>query len=245
MLPNVYGPCTRIGHRGKEKLMRTKLLGLGLAATMVAGLFGLAGPATAAANAKVNVVHGIPGLTVDVCVDGAKAIPDFQPGDAVKGVALPAGSHTFKIVAQGDACSASAILSVSPTLEAGKNYTAIANLDDTGAPNIKLFTNNVNPTKPGNARLTVRHTADAPAVNVWANGGKLIGGKDFTWGRSASLQTPRGIYSAWVSLPGDFEPVIGPAVLQLKAGVAYQVYAWGDGTNGYHLAVVNLNVGTN
>ena len=225
--------------------MRKKLLGLGLAATIVVGMLGIAGPAAAAPDAKVNVVHGIPGLTVDVCVDGAKAIPGFQPGDVVKNVALPAGSHTFKIVAQGNACSASAILSASPMLEAGKNYTAIANLNASGTTNLKLFTNNVSPTKPGKARLIVRHTADAPAVNVWANGAKLIGGTDFTWGSSAALQTPRGIYAAWVSLPGDFTPVIGPAVLELKAGSAYQVYAWGDGTNGYNLAVVALKVGTN
>ena len=52
---------------------------------------------------------------------------------------------------------------------------------------------------------------------------------DFIMGKSATVTVPKGIYAAWVSLPGDYEPVIGPAVLQLKSGVAYQVYAWGDG----------------
>jgi hypothetical protein len=225
--------------------MRKRLLGLGLAATMVVGLMGLAGPASAAKMAKLNVVHGIPGLTVDVCVDGVKAIPDFAPGDKVKNVELTAASHTFKIVAQGNSCGSAAILTKTTTLEGGKNYTLVANLNDSGDPNLKRFTNNVNPTTPGNARLTVRHTADAPAVNVWANGAKLVGGKDFTWGKSATVQTPKGVYAAWVSLPGDYDPVIGPAVLKLKSGVAYQIYAWGDGSNGYDLAVLRLKVGTN
>ena len=48
-------------------------------------------------------------------------------------------------------------------------------------------------------------------------------------GQGATLQVPKGIYAAWVSLPGDDAPVIGPAVLQLNAGRAYQVYAWGNG----------------
>jgi hypothetical protein len=74
---------------------------------------------------------------------------------------------------------------------------------------------------------------------------KLIRGTDFTWGKSATLQTPKGVYAAWVSLPGDYAPVIDPAVLQLKAGHAYQVYEWGDGTDGYSFAVVKLKVGTN
>jgi hypothetical protein len=225
--------------------MRKKLIGIGVIASLVAAMVLTGGSASAAGKATLNVVHGIPGITVDVCVDGTKAIPDFEPGDVVKNVELSAASHTFKIVAQGDPCDGSGILVVTTGLEAGKNYTAIANLNASGTPNLKLFTNNVNPTKPGNARLTVRHTADAPAVNVWANGAKLIGGTDFTWGKSATIGTPKGIYAVWVSLSGDFTPVIGPRVWELKAGRAYQVYAWGDGTSGYRFAVVSLRVGTN
>src|SRR4051812_15934729 len=74
VLSSVYGSTTRIGHRRKEKLMRKKLFGLGLAATMMVGLLGIGVAANAAGTAKVNVVHGIPGVTVDVCVDGSKAI---------------------------------------------------------------------------------------------------------------------------------------------------------------------------
>ena len=226
--------------------MRKKLMGVGLAATMVmAGLMAAGGVASAAGKATLNVVHGIPGVTVDVCVNGSKAITNFAPGDVVKNIELPAGSYTFKVVAKGDPCSGTGIIVVTTPLMAGTNYTAVANLNASGDPNLKLFTNNVNPTKRGKARLSVRHTADAPAVNVWVNGMKLIRGTDFTWGKSATLQTPKGVYAAWVSLPGDYTPVIGPAVLELKAGHAYQVYAWGDGTSGYSFAVVKLKVGTN
>jgi hypothetical protein len=198
----------------------------------------------ASGSARVNVVHGIPGVTVNVCVDGSNAIPNFAPGDTVAGVALPAGSHTFKIVAQSDTtCSTAGILTATATLKAGRDYTAVASLDATGTPQLSLFTNNVKKTRKGTARLTVRHVANAPAVNVWANGTRVIGGTGFVWGKSATINARRGIYAAWVSLPGQFAPVIGPAVLQLKAGFAYQVYAWGDATDGYQLAVIAVHVG--
>lgn len=224
--------------------MRTRLLGISIAAALMFGAMSAAIPASAAGKATLNVVHGIPGVTVNVCVDGSEAIPDFQPGDVAANVQLPAGSHTFKLVAQSDTCGDTAILKKTTDLDAGKNYTVVANLNDTGAPNLKVFRNNVAKTAPGAARLTVRHTADAPAVNVWTNGARLIGGTHFTWGESATLPVPRGVYAAWVSLPGEVQPVIGPAVLVLRPGYAYQVYAWGDGTDGYHFAVVSLAVGT-
>ena len=47
-------------------------------------------------------------------------------------------------------------------------------------PNLKAFVNNVKPTAAGKARLAVRHTAQAPAVNVWGGSSKLVSGTSFT-----------------------------------------------------------------
>ena len=43
------------------------------------------------------VVHGIPKTPVDVYVDGARALDDFQPGTSKGPVALPAGPHKVAI----------------------------------------------------------------------------------------------------------------------------------------------------
>jgi len=233
---------------------RTKFWSVGVVAAAAAAVtLGPVAPAGAAlprdhgsgaSTATLNVVHGIPGVTVNVCVDGANAIPNFTPGATVTGVSLPAGSHTFKIVAQSDTtCATAGVLSATAPLKAGRNYTAVAALDATGSPQLALFTNNVSKTRKRTARLTVRHVAQAPAVNVWANGVRIVRGDNFTWGKSATRSVPKGIYAAWVSLPRQYKPVIGPAVLALKAGTAYQVYAWGNGTAGYNLAVVAVPVG--
>jgi hypothetical protein len=223
--------------------MKMRTMAVAIAGVLAIGLMG-ASPASAAGKATLNVVHGIPGVDVNVCVDGAVAIPDFQPGDVVSGVRLPAGSHDLKLVAATDTCGDTAILKANNVmLKVRRNYTVVANLDADGTPNLKIFTNDVRALRhAGTARLTVRHTADAPAVNVWANGKPLV--RKLTWGHGASLAVPRGVYAAWVSLPGKVQPVIGPAVLALHSGYAYQVYAWGDATSGYHLAVVATHVGT-
>lgn len=221
--------------------MRKRLLGLAVGAAMIVSTLG-AGSA-AAADASLNVVHGIPGVDVEVCVNGAVAIPDFNPGEVVTGVALPSGSYDVKVVAAGGACTDAAILEANGlVLTSGGNYTAVAYLQANGDPTLGMFKNNVKPVAKGSARLTVRHTAAAPEVDVWANGSVLL--QDVPNGASATMAVPKGVYAAWVSLPGDYQPVIGPEVLKLKKGNAYQVYAWGSGSAGYGLAVVAIPVGT-
>ncbi len=221
--------------------MVKRFLGLLVAATLATPVLG-AMPASAA-DASLNVLHGIPGVDVNVCLDGAEAIPDFNPGEVVTGVALAAGAYDVKIVAAADDCSGTAILEASGVeLASGKNYTAVAYLTQTGDPTLGLFANKVKPVDNGTARLQVRHTAAAPEVDVWANGAPLVTG--LANGETATTSVPKGIYAAWVSMPGDYQPVIGPAVLKLAKGHAYQVYAWGDAASGFRFAVIDLAVGT-
>ena len=208
----------------------------------VAAISGLGVAPASAADATLNVAHGIPGVDVDVCVDGSVAIPDFKPGEVVSGVALPAGSYDVKIVAAGQGCAGAAVLEADGVgLAAGRNYTAIAHMTSDGKPTLGLFVNEAKPVRRGTARVQVRHTAAAPEVNVWANGAPLV--RDLANGETATAVVRKGIYAAWVSLPGEFAPVIGPSVLQLKRGHAYQVYAWGDASAGYDFAVVDVAVG--
>jgi hypothetical protein len=220
--------------------MRKRLVGLGVAATLAVSMLGVG--TASAADASLNVVHGIPGVDVEVCVNGAVAIPGFNPGEVVTGVPLPAGSYDVKIVAAGDTCDDPAILEAAGIeLASDKNYTAIAYLMEDGTPTLGLFKNNVKPLAKGTARLTIRHTAAAPAVDVWANGTTIV--SDVPNGASATLKVPTGVYAAWASLPDEYAPVIGPAVLKLGRGTAYQVYAWGSGSAGYDFAVVAVPVG--
>ena len=221
--------------------MRKRFLALAVAGSMAISLLGIG--TASAADASLNVVHGIPGVDVNVCVDGAEAIPDFNPGEVVTGVALAAGAYDFKVVAAADSCDDAAILEATAVvLVDGGNYTAIAHLMEDGTPALDVFKNNVKPLDKGIARLTVRHTAAAPEVDVWANGSVLL--EDVPHGASATMKVPTGVYAVWASLPGDYMPVIGPDVLKLTKGMAYQVYAWGDGTSGYDFAVVAVEVGT-
>jgi hypothetical protein len=235
--------------------VRGRTLAVAVAAAGMAGGLAAAPPATAAGTAAhtsrhtaartaaVNVVHGIPGVVVKICVNGRPVADHVRYGQTLVGARLAARTQHVRLVPAGKACRTPAILKAAYHLRAGRNYTIVANLDAHGTPHLKAFRNNVRRTAPGTARLTVRHTAAAPAVNVWAGQTRLISGTGFTWGSSARFAVPAGRYSITVTLPGSTQPVIGPAPARLRAGRAYQVYAVGSPDH-YKLVTVKVRVGT-
>ena len=77
---------------------------------------------------------------------------------------------------------------------------------------------------------------------MWANGATIL--TDVPRGASADLEVPAGIYAAWVSAADDFAPVIGPAVVSLEEGMAYQVHAVGTNASNYRFVVLAQDVGT-
>lgn len=208
--------------------MRTTIFTAGAGAAAVAAAIALAGPAQAAeGDAQLSVLHGVPGLTVDVWVNGDRTLDDFAPGTLAGPLALPAGAYELAITAS-DAADASApvIGPVTVNLAASGNYTAVANLDAAGKPTANFFTNDVSQIEAGKGKLTVRHTAAAPAVDVLAGGSPAI--TNLSNPNEQSLTLDPGTISAAVAATGTTAPVIGPADLTVSEGTHTIVYAWGS-----------------
>jgi len=212
-------------------------LALGLVATFAAL------PATAAtgSTAELSVLHGVPDLTVDVWVNGERTLDDFVPGTLAGPLELPAGTYSVAITA-ADAADASspAIGPVDLPLEAGGSYTAVAHLDASGAPTATLFTNDTRPTAAGQGRLTVRHVAAAPGVDVLAGGAAVV--SNLTNPREQTLDLPAGTVSASVVATGTTQPaLLGPADVPVTEGALTVVYAWGSAEAG-NLALATQTV---
>ncbi|WP_207453935.1 DUF4397 domain-containing protein [Desertivibrio insolitus] len=221
--------------------MRTKLITGAALGTLAA--FAVATPAYADnhESARLSVLHGVPDTPVDVYVDGALTIDDFQPGDLAGPLELPAGSYEVAITAPDAADASSPVIGpVTIELAAAGNYTAVAHLGEGAQPTATLFTNDVSPTAAGEGRLTVRHTAAAPAVDILAGGQAVVSG--LTNPNEASLNLPASTVSAAVALAGTTQPVIGPADVSIEDGVHTLVYAWGSAEAGnLQLAVQTID----
>jgi hypothetical protein len=210
--------------------MRARLLA-GIAAGTLALLTLATAPATAAdSDAQLSVFHGVPGLTVDVYVNNKLTLDNFTPGSMAGPLALPAGTYTVAITAADAAdASAPAIGPVDLQLAAGKNYTAVAHLDASGAPTATLFTNDISTTAAGQGRLTVRHVAAAPGVDILAGGTAVI--TNLTNPNEKVLNLPAGNVSASVTATGTTTPaLLGPADVPITEGTNTIVYAWGSAT---------------
>lgn len=185
-------------------------------------------PAQAADDATVSVLHAVPGLTVDVYANGDELIPDFEPGTLTDPQSLPAGSYDLQVFADGDSPGDGkpAIEADNVKVPAGANATVVAHLDIKGDPRLSVFANDTSKVPAGQARLTVRHTAAAPAVDVRADRKPLF--TDLKNPDEAMGAVPAGTYRADVTLAGTDQVAIGPVDLDLTEGTNTIVYAWGS-----------------
>ncbi|OII28645.1 DUF4397 domain-containing protein [Curtobacterium sp. MCBA15_013] len=207
-----------------------KTLATGLAAGVLLAAAAAAVPAAASAatgDATLSVLHAVPDVTVDVYLDGKRALDDFTPGTLAGPMMVPAGAHQLAITASDAADASEPVIGpVDVTLDAGGNYTAVAHDDTSGKPTATLFTNDVSATPAGQGRLIVRHVAAAPAVDVLAGGEAVV--SNLSNPDEQALELPAGTVSASVAATGTTDPVIGPADVAVTAGADTIVYAWGS-----------------
>ncbi|MFD5229123.1 DUF4397 domain-containing protein [Streptomyces qaidamensis] len=190
---------------------------------------GVSAPALAAQQqdkAMVSVFHGIPGMTVDVYANGDELIGDFTPGTVTDPLSLDAGSYDIQIFEAGKGPGGTPALEKKIEVPEGANATVAAHLSADGDPRLTAFTNDVSQVDAGKSRLTVRHVAAAPAVDVRAGGQPVF--SNLTNPKEDTAEVDAGTVNADVVLAGTDTVAIGPADLKLGEGTSNVVYAWGS-----------------
>ena len=214
--------------------LRTRLVNVALVAALSAtGAFAVSGVASASsAKAEVTVVHGIPNTPVNVYVNNKLTLKDFVFGKVAGPLSLAPGRYSLAVRAYGSAATSKPILSATVRLTAGENASVVANLTATGTPELSVFANPTAAVMSGDARVIVRHVAEAPGVDVYAGATTspaVI--TDLLNGKSATVTVPAGTYPISVYATGmTTSPVLGPDSLTFAAGQTYIIYAIGSAT---------------
>ena len=206
-------------------IRKTGRLMMAIAAVMALPFLFLS-PASAQDDARIHLIHGIPDVDVDVEAGGENVFEGFSFGDTQDLSAL-AGSTLEGLKVKAAGTDTVAIDAGDVALPASGNFTVIAHLDADGTPTLAVFENDVSTIDAGQGRLTVRHTAAAPSVDILANGDAAFSG--VTNGNGGTVDLDVGTISASVVPAGETEPVvIGPADLAINDGEHLLVYAVGS-----------------
>ncbi|MFG1817908.1 DUF4397 domain-containing protein [Kribbella sp. NPDC049174] len=206
-------------------LAATGLLAAGVPAAAVTSA-----QAKPTADARVSVLHGVPGATVDVYANGKALLTNFKPGTLTDPVSLPEGSYDLKVTAAGAGANGAAVIQANDVnVPGGANITVVAHLNAAGKPTLTPYVNDTSKLDAGKARITVRHDAAAPAVDVRAGGEPVF--ENLVNPKEAKADLPAGTVKADVVLAGTSTVAIGPADVNLKEGTNTIVYAWGSASD--------------
>lgn len=214
-------------------------LAIGLAAATALGVLAAlvavpAAPAAADRAATVTVLHALPDAgTVDVYSGRTLVLDDLAPG-RLGAIALPGGTARLSLYADATAPgTGTPLLTVPPTrIAPGSSVTVAAHLTPRGTPSATTFVNDTRTVGMGMGRLTVRHLAAAPAVDVRAGGRTLLAGVANP--RQASVGLNAGTYRVDLVRAGTRSVLAGPLTITLvnrpgrdDMGTNTIVYAWG------------------
>ncbi|QSB13661.1 DUF4397 domain-containing protein [Natronosporangium hydrolyticum] len=182
-------------------------------------------------ESQVYVVHGIPEQDVDVYVDQELTVESFAPGDITGPLELAGGTYTIALTEPGGSVD-DPLISSDVDVPSGENVSLAAHLSEDGEPTLTAFVNDLDELPSDQARLTVRHVAAAPAVNVLLNGEEAF--TDLTNPNEDTQDVPAETASVEVVLangsdPEDTQdPVLGPTDLTLTEGTLNVAYAIGS-----------------
>jgi hypothetical protein len=194
-----------------------------LAATLLAVP---AGTSSAQTAADIMLLHGIPGITVDVAVDGAVVIPGFEPGD-MQDLSSFAGQTLVNLEVRPAGTEDVAIGPIASfDVPDSGSWTVVAHLDADGTPTITPFENDTSAAAPGQGRLTVRHTAAAPAVDIILGDARPV--ENLSNPDEASLDLPAGEIAGAEIAPTGGDAIADVPTVNVTAGQNLIVYAVGS-----------------
>lgn len=189
-----------------------------------------AGPANAQMSEGtitfIHAVDGANGFPVDVYVDDVLMFDGIKFMEGSPAMQLPAGAYDVDVLpGGGDPDVTTPALSASLDVTGGANLSVVASVTETGQPTITIYANDTSPVPAGMVRITFRHGAAAPAMDVMVDG--VVTVADFTNSDDMTKVLEAGGYRVSLT-PTEGGGSLFEADLDLSEGTAYVVYGVGS-----------------
>ena len=174
---------------------------------------------------SVTILHAIPGVTVDLVIDGELIVPGFDAGDTQD--LTPLAGLTLNNIEARAAGGTEVVIGPIDTFDVPDSGSAsvVVHLDVDGEPKLTTFFNQATPIESGNGLLTVRHVAAAPPVSVSIDNQQVLA--DIGNGEEGAVRLPAGmIEDTWITAGG--RRIAAVPRLQLEEGSQLVVYVGGS-----------------
>jgi len=180
----------------------------------------------ASRKASVMIVHGLPGFTADVYLNGELLLDGFKPTSTAGPLQLDPGSYGVDIREVGAPPNSPPVLSGTVRLSPRSNISIVAHLTRSGDPALSVFHNIFEQIPAGRSLLYVRNVAAVAPLSVRLDDrlvkrGLREGGE---WG----VDTAPGRHMIAFGSGAANDVLIPPTDVRLDEGVAQIVYVVGS-----------------
>lgn len=182
----------------------------------------------------LNLVSGdAKGTAIDVYADKTRLTKNLKAGK-IRGFRMSPGAYDIAIYDQ-DSQIGKPVLRLSDfTLKRNDNVTLVIHADESGTLAHSTFRNGTAPAEVDFGRLTIRHVAAAPEVNVEIEGETLF--INLANRKQVTGTLPAGLHAVRMVLAQSGETLLSDRQVVVDQPMNTIVYLWGSSTDGYRLA---------
>jgi uncharacterized protein DUF4397 len=185
--------------------------------------------ATAAGTPRestVTIVHGLPGFTADVYLEGDLILDGFRPTQATDPMRLAPGTYDLAIRELGAPADSRPVLEGSVTLKPRSNISIVAHLTADGTETVSVFDNAFDRLPAGSSYLVVRDVASAPPFSIRLDQGLVV--PSLGPGQERITRMDPGRYDLAVVSKATNETLMPATTIRLDEGAAQIVYVIGS-----------------
>jgi Domain of unknown function (DUF4397) len=180
----------------------------------------------ASRKASVTIVHGLPGFTADIYVNGELLLDGFKPTSTAGPLQLDPGSYEVGIREVGASADSPPVLSGTLRLSSGSNISIVAHLTRSGDPVLSVFHNRFERIPAGRSLLYVRNVAAVAPLSVRLDD-RLVK-EDLREGGEWGIATATGRHMIAFASGAANDVLIPSTDIRLDEGVAQIVYVIGS-----------------
>jgi hypothetical protein len=204
------------------------LSAIAVACLLPTATLGLAAASQAAKpGGQVMVVQAVPGMSLDVSIDGRSIRDGVEVGSVLGPFDLSPGSHEVEF-------SDTSGLAITSTLDVGSSASIDVVIHRPAAvggdPVVTSYKTPLKPIGPDKARVLLAHTATVPPADVRVDGQVVF--TNIANGEYAEADVAAGSHRVELLPTGQTtNPILGPLDVALKPGTVTMVYAVGTPKN--------------